>query len=264
MARYPVVSTATIVLTNPNAGGLLAAITTLQAAENQFYRERRNLVNSYPMKTQDISTSDIEALYDQHLGSEPWHYKDRFDASGSTLKSGAYEASSFWVDDWGTTPVSSSYPETRNNEFLFDPQRGAAWVDLIGRYGYTNGFTRTGGSRTASVTSGAGDGASTTYYPVYAGFGVIPIAYNGRNGLSGFEAHMLKLVGDAYEDTVRTALRDYRGRLNDYQNSNGSTTATFTPTSAVQPWSGFTGTTGGYNRPDELVAELVRETRGTN
>lgn len=275
MARYPVVNTATIVLTNPNAGGLLLAVQALQDAEDRFYRQRRNLVNSYPMKTRDITVSEIEALYDTHLGNEPWRYRSRFNSSNSTLRTGSYDNtgsgffgsshSEHWVELWGATPTDSPYPTIRNDTFLFDEERGAAWVDLIGKFGYNNGFDRRGGSRSASWTTGAGDGEMTTYYSVYQGFGVEPIAYNGRNGLSGFEAHMLKLVGDAYEDTVRTELDDYRGRLNDYQNSNGSpATATFTPTSVAQPWSGFTGTVGGYNRPGELVAELVHETRGTD
>jgi hypothetical protein len=276
MARYPLVNPATIVLTNPSAGGLLTAITAVQDAEDRFYRERRNLVNSYPMKTRDISASEIEALYDAHLGNEPWRYRNRFNNSGSTLRTGTYGNSGggflggsshaeHWVDNWGDTPASGTYPEIRNNAFLFDEERGAAWVDLIVKFGYNNGFSRRGSSRTSSVTSGAGDGASTTYYTIYEGFGVEPIAYNGRGGLSGFEAHMLKLVGDAYEDTVRSALNSYSGNLNDYQNGNGSPVqAGFDSNSVAQPWEGFTGTAGGYNRPNELVADLVRETRGTN
>lgn len=276
MARYPVVNAATLVLTNPSTGPLLTAVQTLQAAEDEFYRDRRNLVNSYPMKTRDITTAEIEALYDENLGNEPWRYRSRFEASGSTLRTGSYDNTGdgfstaashaeHWVQSWGETPISATYPETRNNAFLFDEERGAAWVDLIVKFGYNNGFTRKGSSTTASITSGAGDGASTTYYTVYQGFDVEPIAYNGRGGLSGFEAHMLKLVGDAYEDTVRSALNSYNNNLNNYRNSNGSTTeAGFNSNSASQPWSGFTGPAGGYNRPNELVADLVRETRGTN
>ena len=276
MARYPVVNTATIVLTNASAGPLLRAIETLQGAEEEFYRERRNLVNSYAMKTRDITTTEIEALYDQHLGNEPWRYRSRFQSSGSTLKTGSYgntgggffgteSHTEQWVTDWGNTPTDGTYPLTRNNAFLFDEERGAAWVDLIVKHGYNDGFRRRGSSTTQSVTSGAGDGASTTYYQVYQGFGVEPVAYNGRGGLSGFEAHMLKLVGDAYEDTVRGAINSYNGSLNSYRGTNGTPTeATFSGTSVAQPWSGFTGTAGGYNRPNELVADLVRETRGTN
>lgn len=284
MARYPVVNTATLVLTSPSAGPLLRAIETLQGAEDEFYRERRNLVNSYPMKTRDITASEIEALYDQHLGNEPWRYRSRFDASGSTLKTGSYgntgggffsqeSHTELWITAWGDTPTSATYPTTRGagifdgggEHFLFDEERGAAWVDLIVKHGYNDGFTRRGSSTSRSITSGAGDGASTTVYQVYEGFGVEPVAYNGRGGLSGFEAHMLKLVGDAYEDTVRGAINSYNGNLNSYQGANGTPTqAAFSGNSVAQPWSGFTGTAGGYNRPNELVADLVRETRGTN
>ena len=276
MARYPVVNTATIVLTNPSAGPLLRAVETLQSAEDGFYRDRRNLVNSYPMKKKDITTSEIEELYDTHLGNEPWRYKDRFDASGSTLRTGSYgnTATGFysgashvehWMGAWGETPASATYPETRNDTFLFDEERGAAWVDLIVKHGYNNGFSKKGGTTTGSVTTGAGDGENTSFYTVYEGFGVEPVAYNGRGGLSGFEAHMLKLVGDAYEATVRPSIRSYRDSLDSYQGSNGSPVGeTFVPNNPSNPLEGFTGTAGGYNRPGELNAALVRETRGVS
>jgi len=264
MARYPVVSPATLILTNPGTGPLLTAIQELQQAENNFYNGRRNLVNSYPMKTSDITTSQIEALYDQYLGSEPWRYRARFDASGSTLKTGTDAETAYWVENWGDPPTGGTYPVTRYSAFLFDPERGASWVDLIGKFGYNNGFNRRGSTSSGSVTSGAGDGASTTYYTINEGFGVEPIAYNGRGGLSGFEAHMLKLVGDDYEDTVRPTLNTYNNRLNTYRNGNGTPTqATFSGNSATNAWEGYTGSSRGYNRPNELSAGLVRETRGT-
>jgi hypothetical protein len=281
MARYPLVSTATIVLTNPAAGPLLTAREALENAETSFYRSRRNLVNSYPMKTRDITTEEIESLYDTYLGAEPWRYRNRFNNSNSTLKTGSYGNTGdgfftsethreFYVEPWGDTPTGT-YPITvgggfsGSSAFLYDGERGAAWVDLIVQYGYNNGFSRRGGTRTGSQTSGAGDGATTTVYTVYEGFGELPVAYNGRGGLSDFEAHMLKLVGDAYEDEVRSALNNYTNSLNSYQGSNGSPTeAGFDSNNVAQPWEGFTGVEGAYNRPERLNADLVRETRGTS
>lgn len=270
-------------LTNAASGPLLLAIDELEAAETEFYNNRRNLVNSYPMKRSDITRAQIEELYDTHLGNEPWRYAARFTNSGSTLKTGSYDdggggifnqsaQEEFYVDAWGPTPtgaypivIGNSFGSTDNSAFLFDQERGAAWVDLIVKHGYTNGFSRRGGTRSVAITSGAGDGASTSYATVYEGFGVEPVAYNGRGGLSDFEAHMLKLVGDAYEDTVRSALSTYQSRLSAYQGANGSPTdAVFTPSPGGQQWGGYSGSTGGYNRPGELNAELVRETRGTN
>jgi hypothetical protein len=281
MARYPVISTGTLVLTNAATGPLLLAIEELQAAETEFYNGRRDLVNSYPMKRSDITRAQIEQLYDTHLGSEPWRYATRFSNSGSTLKTGTYgnagggifnssSQEEFYIEPWGGTPTGA-YPTTvgggfsGSEAFLYDSERGAAWVDLIVKHGYTNGFTRKGGTRSVSITSGAGDGSSTSYATAYEGFGEEPLAYNGRGGLSDFEAHMLKLVGDAYEATVRPALNSYQSCLSSYQGSNGSPTeAVFTPSAGGQQWSGYMGSTGGYNRPGELNAELVRETRGTN
>jgi hypothetical protein len=273
MARYPLVDPSTVVLTEPAAGRLLLARDSLAAAETSFYRGRRNLVNSYPMKTRDITTAEIEGLYDTHLGTEPWRYKSRFDSSGSTLKTGSYGSTTgeFWMQEWGTTP-SDTYPQIRTvgifsgapTSFLYDTDRGASWVDLIVRYGYNNGFDRRGSSTRYSYTTGAGDGASTTYYDAYEGFGELPVAYNGRGGLSGFEAHMLKLVGDAWEGTVRSAFSEYRDALDAYRGGVGSGPPglTFTPTSTVHAWSGFTGTSGGYNRPGQLNPAIVHETRG--
>lgn len=282
MARYPVVSTSTIILTSAGAGPLLTARSALISAEDRFYRERRDLVNSYPMKTRDITTAEIESLYDTYLGTEPWRYKSRFTASGSTLKSGSYGNNDslfgsggheeFYVEEWGNTPTGS-YPQTigsggfpsGNPAFMYDEERGASWVDLIVKFGYTRGFTGKGGSRSMTVSGGAGDGASTGYVTVYQGFGREPVAYNGRGGLSGFEAHMLKLVGDAWDDTVGDAYDNYRNALDAYRGGVGSPTdADFSSTPTAQPWEGFVGTSGGYNRPEELVAALVRETRGVS
>lgn len=280
MARYPIVSASTIIVTNPSAGPLLAALEALGRAETSFYEARRDLINSYPMKTRDITTSEIEALYDTYLGNEPWNYSSRFTNSNSELKTGAYgnaedglftsaTHSEFYVEEWGDTPIET-YPTTVGNSFsdlafLYDGERGAAWVDLIGQYGYNNGFSSKGGTRTGSLSAGAGDGNTISMYTVYEGFAEEPVAYNGKGGLSDFEAHMLKLVGDAYEESVRSSLDNYLSKLETYQGTNGSPTeAVFNSTNISQPWEGYVGVAGGYNRPELLNSELVRETRGIN
>jgi len=236
MARHPVVSEATLILTQPAAGPLLLALSNLRQAEEDFYAGRRDLVNSYPMKTRDITRAEIESLYDQHLGNEPWRYRARFNASGSTAKNQS-DSTSFYVDEYGETPAGNTSFESYNF-FEFNPTRGAAWVDLIVKFGYNNGFSQRGGSRDVFISNRF----SSISYTISQGFGIEPIAYKGRGGLSGFEAHMLKLVGDKYEAMVRPALNTYNDRLTDYRNGNGTPTQiTFSGNAVTSPWQGYTG-----------------------
>lgn len=275
MGRYSVIDPSTINLTDPNAGNLLNARSSLISAESDFYRGRKNLINSYPMKNKDITTSEVEALYDSKYGNDPWNYTARFNASGSSRKNyyqqtGWYaQDQTFWMQPWPNTPtqapLSNSYPDTIDESsifgdsgvyFRFDPDAGAEWIDIsIKDGGYTNAFSSKGNSTTIEVDQ--------TNVRAWQGFGKVPTAYNGQGGLSNVEAHMLKLLGDAYDGTVGGALSNYKNLLSSYQSATGSGGSfTFDNSSGNQAWSGYTGSGIKYNRPGTISAKLVKELRG--
>lgn len=310
MARYPVVATGTLDLTYKEVTDLLKAREALKEAEAQFYKDRADLVNNYPMKRKDITPAEIEALYDSQLGTEPWKYLARFNTSGSALKTGAYPpftptftwgyttkenrpntADVYWVGNYPGTPDSTptgGYPEIFEANYthiieymgtkgimrypgdiedvdgpwLYNKARGASWVDLIvAQGGYNNGFTNKG-----SLQNWEHHISTEGEVEYYAAIGEVPYAYNPAGGLTAFEAHMLKLVGDAWNNACKDELDTYKTAYDKYNTEYGSKAAdfAFTSSSLSGVWNGYKQDGGDllFNRPGALNAKLVNEARG--
>lgn len=301
MARYPVVNTGTMDVTLPKTTEVLSAIKALQDAEQKFYEARKDLLNSYPGKIKDFTTIEVESLYDRKIGVEPWNYFKRYESSGSTLKSGSYPTPSvggsnplfeeladstetcFWINmNWPGSPQSTpsegypyvwiettTDPETGMNVYTpkmwrYLPTRGANWIDLMAaESGYNNLFTKREPHQTYTQ-SGFSWGSVDRNTDYYSGFGNVPIAYDGKGGLSDWEAHMNRLVGLAWNDSVGPTLGTYKEKLKEYQDSSKSAASfVFDSASTKGLWEGYKQTeSNGVNRPGKLSVKLVKELRG--
>jgi len=312
MARYPIAATGTLDLTYIGISDLLKAKKELQEVEEAFYKERAELVNNYPMKKKDITATQIEAIYDSKLGTEPWKYDSRFTASGSTLKNVPYPPGPpgappgmpavrrgntpdvYWVANYpntpGTTP-SSGYPAISepdymtytyssgrggttateagirdvNGPWLFNKARGASWIDLsVSEGGYNAGFSAKGSENTHTNH----DPSAVQAHQFFAAVGVVPFAYTAAGGLTEYEAHMLKLVGDAWNAACKVKFEAYKTAYDAYMTAYGSKAAdfTFVSSSLSGVWAGYKQDSGAllFNRPGTLNKKLVQELRGKN
>jgi len=276
MARYPVAASGTLDLTFKDVGDLIRARKELQDAETKFYEDRRDLVNTYPGKKKDITASEIEQAYDTLVGKEPWNYLAKFTASGSSLKTGSYvpgSASTYWVANYPGTAdnsVEGQYPEIFegnyfevdvNGPWRYDRNLGAEWIDLIvSQGGYNTGFMDRGGINTWTRTYLYGGEIQYS-----EAIGEIPYAYNANGGITSFEAHMLKLVGEAWNAACNTQLQAYKSGVLAYQAAYGAGSAFEYASSAVAGiWNGYTQTGGAakFNRPGTLSSKLVNMARG--
>lgn len=296
MARYPVVATGTLDLTYKEVTDLLKAREALQEAEKQFYKDRADLVNTYPMKKKDITAAEIEALYDTHVGSEPWKYLETYTLSGSTAKTGSYPtgatnitwtntSSVFWIQNYPGVPAetpSSGYPyifdppyPQYDSEFgtttLVDPKgpwlynsaRGASSLDIIlsKADNYTEAYTSKG-----TLQNYIHHEYSEGDINYFEGFGEVPEAYNGAGGLTNFQAHMRKILGEAWNETCKEKFDAYKTAYDTYNVEYGSKAADFEfiASSLSGAWSGYKQDGGVllFNRPGTLNSKLVKEARG--
>jgi hypothetical protein len=209
---------------------------------------------------------------------------------GSVNELAESTANCFWIDmGWENTPQSTpsgGYPYIHTDEvedpdtfvmsdvptlFRFLSVRGAAWIDLAaGEDGgaYNSLFSSRGtkkvhqDSTLLGVLYGGWDG-KTDYYE---GFGISPVAHEGKGGLSDWQAHMCKLVGKAWDDSVGGALQDYKDRLKEYQDDTKAAASIVLNTTSIKgPWDGYTQTAAlSMNKPGVLKASLVQELRGIN
>jgi hypothetical protein len=282
---------------------LIGARDALNEAQEQFYKTRADFINTYPMKNKDISPANLEALYDKHVGSEPWKYTSSFATSGSTPKIGNYPSgatsappdvlwtntnSVFWIQNYPNTPAttpSSGYPyifdppyaENPSSTTLLDPKGpwlynsavGAPWIDIIlAKDGsYTKAFDSMGTVQNYTHHSYTNSVNVTAHIEYVEGFGEVPYAYNGTANLSAFEVHMRKLVGDAWDAACKTKFDAYTTEYNAYVTEYGlKNSFTFISGSSIAAWAGYKQSEGAllFNRPGKLNVKLVNETRGIN
>tara|TARA_X000000950_G_scaffold79132_2_gene99502 strand:+ start:707 stop:1501 length:795 start_codon:yes stop_codon:yes gene_type:complete len=264
MARRNVVAKSSLVLTNPYYTDISDAIDDLADAEDQFYDDRRDELNSYPGLS-GLSSNDVEEAYDSLLGERPWNYTSIFNNAGNSLSTETDDT----VDDDGNDEdqfyvripssldsLSDLVDDFGRHYHLYNPGVGNRVIDLL----YTDiSFFEDG-------SSGSGNDENDNPFSYRTGFGEVPIAYQSNSQLSGRLAHMYRLIGALYDTAVDSKYSAYISAKNNYEGSTGSgNDADFFSGTQDKPWDGFTGdTTVGYNRPDKLKGKLVRETRGAN
>tara|TARA_A200000113_G_scaffold225854_1_gene248349 strand:- start:5624 stop:6412 length:789 start_codon:yes stop_codon:yes gene_type:complete len=262
MARRNVVQKSSLDLSNPYYAALSDAIDKFQAQEEQFYKDRRDELNSYPGLS-GLGNTRVEDAYDALLGDRPWNYTSIFNNAGNnpavetdnTEDDDGDDIDSFYVLLPDSLESISDKRGVHNYYALYNPGTGQSGVDLL--------FTDISFFKSGSTGNDDDDDDSFSYK---TGFGEVPIAYQSNSKLSGRLAHMYRLIGSKYDSSVGPKYSTYVSARNNYENSSGSGNNTdFFSGSVDRPWQGFVGDTdAGYNRPDKLEFTLVLETRGAN
>ena len=270
MARRAVVQKSSLDLDNPFYRSLSDALDDFQGAEEAFYKSRVDQLNGYP-GLGNLELQEVERKYDELLGQQPWQYLTQFTNSGNI----AATESSAVVDSDGNdidrkyvriTQALSSIADIAdinnppNFYILYNPGAGNNEIDLL----YTNiSFFGVGTVSTVVVDQSGDEDVEITFH---TGFGEVPVAYQSNSTLTGFKAHMYRLIGSSYNNAIGNRYSTYLSALSNYQNSTGTGVAPIIFSGdADEPWKDFVGDpNAGYNRPEKLSPKLVRETRGAN
>jgi len=244
MGRRTVVALSSLNVINPYYLEVKTAIDVLQGAETAFYEARAAELNTYPGLT-GLDRDVVESAYDALLGSEPWTYTARFNASANpsrdpTTTFGGGATINVTVPDSVYLRVTGELPgDFSTSQIEYVVGAGEPAVDIL----YTD----------------------ISFFKE-AHFTEVPTAYVINTFYTGRQAHQYRLIGSLYDaSAVASAYSSYLGVLNSYEEWDGTTVDDFFGGTGPTPWDGFTGDVdAGYNRPQKLSAKLIRETRGAN
>ena len=270
MARRDVVQKSSLDLDNPAYLALSDAIDDFQSAEQSFYQSRVDELNGYP-GLGGLELEEVEKKYDEFLGEQPWQYLTQFTNSGNSPAIETSAAVDFEGNDIDRKYVRvtqalsfladiTDIADPPNFYDLYNPGAGNVGIDLL----YTDiAFFGAGSTATAVVDQDDDGDIEITYH---TGFGEVPIGYQSNSTLTGLKAHMYRLIGSGYNSAIGNRYSTYLSALSAYQNTTGTgITAPIFSGVPDQPWKDFVGDpNAGYNRPEKLSAQLIRETRGAN
>jgi len=252
MARRKLIDKNALDPFSPNYNAIKVRIDNVEKAEQDFYNSRVAIQAQMGL---NISADELEKRYDRLLGFRPWDYLSTFNDSGNTRKEGNPDEEEIYV----LLPEYLSHLADRTIDGIdlirYHPHEGVPEMDII-YYGSPFFQSDTDEVDTSDV--------STLEY--FTGFGERPTAYNANSSLTGFKAHMLRLMGEAYNDAVADVYSDYAEALEEYEDYAGTVGENeFSSGVGDTPWDGYTGDPSfGYNRYSSLDSKLILETRGGN
>lgn len=258
MARRKLIDKNALDPFSPNYNEIRIRIDNVEKAEEDFYNSRVAIQSQMGL---NISAADLEKGYDRFLGLRPWDYLSIFNRAGNTRKVGDPSKDEIYVQlpdylsDLSDRTVDQEGRLDDIELIRYHPSEGVPQMDI-----YYHRSPLYNSNREEFDTSDV----STLEY--FTGFGERPIAYNDSSTLTGFKAHMLRLIGKAYNDAVADVYSDYEEALEEYEDFAGTVGENeFSSGVGDTPWDGYTGDPSfGYNRYSSLDSKLILETRGGN
>ena len=260
MARRKLIDKNALDPFSPNYNEIRIRIDNVEKAEEDFYNSRVAIQSQMGL---NISAADLEKGYDRFLGLRPWDYLSIFNSAGNTRKDGDPAKDEIYVQlpdylsdiadrtvDGGEFAGVSDIGLIRSHPSEVVPE-----MDIY----YHRSPLYDSNQELADISD-------TQTLAYFTGFGERPIAYNNSFALTGFKAHMLRLIGEAYNDAVADVYSDYVEALEEYEDFAGTVGENeFSSGVGDTPWDGYTGDPSfGYNRYSSLDSKLILETRGGN
>ncbi len=265
---------------NPLFGPLRQAAEDIDRAEDAFFESRVEVFKQLDFDRFQEEASDVEKKYEEFINVSIYEYKSTFNAvnpprnvaTGSIryvhnvfLLSGITDgyATGFYVitDDDEDGAVYG----TANNVLAYQTGRGKGAIDPL--YPGLKAFHTTSTSSTNFyVNEEDEDGGifKTRFYDVFEGFGEVPYAWQAKGQYSSRQLGVMNAAGNAYEDQVRPFIDVYDAALQAYNGAGGGPLESIFHSSDSPdfPWKDFQGANTSYNRPQDLPADLIKETRG--
>lgn len=244
----------------PNYNQLSIQIDAVRAAEDAFYQSRVSIQQQMGFSE---SSAFIENLYDKFLGDTPWTYLKQFNISGNDRVQPFSDPNDFFyvkLPDYLEDIADLSDLQPGNINLIYYRGDGVPDLDILL---LNSPFYKSRGNRSVALT----DDTPAQAIDYYESFGHRPIAFEDTLVQTGLKAHMLRVMGRAYNEAVAPVYSDYEDELEAYEEFAGNTGEgnEFFSGDGDQPWDGHVGDPSfGYNRYSTLSSKLILETRGAN
>ena len=265
---------------NPLFGPLRQAAEDIDRAESDFFKNRVKAFNQLDFDKFDVDASDVEEKYNNFIDVSVYEYKTTFNninpprnlATGTIRYvhdvfplSGITDgyATQFYVvvDDDEDGAVYG----TATNVLAYQTGRGKGAIDPL--YPGLKAFHTTSKTSTTfyvDVEDEDGGIFKVPFNDVFKGFGEVPYAWQAKGQYSSRQLGVMNAAGNAYEEQVRPFIDTYEAALQAYNNAGGGPLVSdfYFSNDPDFPWKDFQGTNISYNRPDNLPADLIKQTRG--
>jgi len=264
---------------NPLFGPLRQAAEDIERAEDDFFKNRVEVFNELDFDDFDESASDVEKKYEDLIDIPIYEYKSTFNDINPS-RNIATGAIRYVHDVFELTDITDGYATGFFIE-IDDDEDGAVYGVAENVLAYQTGAGKGAidplypGLKAFHTTSTS----STDFYievedeegafiapfnNVFKGFGEIPYAWQAKGQYSSRQLGVMNAAGKAYEAQVRPFINAYDSALQAYNGAGGGPLVSgfYSSNNPDFPWKGFQGTNTSYNRPENLPAELIKQTRG--
>jgi|TARA_Y100000289_G_scaffold59387_1_gene65422 hypothetical protein len=282
MGRYydEKVSLAGLDPANPLFGPLRQAAEDIDRAEDAFFDSRVEVFNQLDFDGFSQKASEVEEKYEDFINVSIYEYKSTFN-NINPPRNVATGSIRYVHDEFGFSGITDGYATgfyvvidddedgavygTANDVLAYQTGRGKGSIDPL--YPGLKAFHTTSTSSTDFyVNEEDEDGGifKTRFYDVFKGFGEVPYAWQAKGQYSSRQLGVMNAAGNAYEDQVRPLINAYDAALQAYNGAGGGPLVSdlYFSNDPDFPWKDFQGTNTSYNRPEDLPADLIKETRG--
>jgi len=264
---------------NPFFKPLENAAEAVDRAESDWYKRRKDVFDELDFGDFRESARDVERKYARLVsGLSVYEFKDKFD-DVSPSRRPATQVFRFVHNTFPTSEISEGYAtdifveETdddgdsvfvvADNVLRYHVSRGKGNVDTL----YDNLSAFRTSSRSDAEFYEFIDDDDPGHFPinnVFKGFGEVPLAWQAKSGYTSQQLQVMNAAGNDYDNEVGPKIRAYNEARANYEGAGGGPLKSEvydggTPDFLYQD---FQGTSTSYNRPENLPAVLIKETRG--
>ena len=263
---------------NPFFKPLENAAEAVDRAESDWYERRKDVFDELDFGDFRESAGDVERKYSRLVsGLSVYEFKETFDSVNPSRRSatGIFRPVH---NTFGTSGITDGYATdiyveeeddegdtvfvVADNVLNYHVDRGKGSVDTL--------YDRLGAFRTGDTSDSEFfafiDDDDPGYFPttVFKGFGQVPLAWQSKSGYSSQQLQVMNAAGKDYNDQVGPKIEAYNEARANYEGAGGGPLESDfydggTPDFLYQD---FQGTSTSYNRPENLPAVLIKETRG--
>ena len=283
MGRYydDKISTAGLDPANPFFQALNNAANAVDRAESDWYERRKDVFDELDFGDFRESARDVERKYSRLVsGLSVYEFKDKFD-DVSPSRRPATDVFRLVHNTFPTSEISEGYATDIFVEEADDDDGDTAFVvaDNVLRYHVSRGkgnvdtlYDNLSAFRTSSRSDAEfyefidddDDPGHFLTNNVFKGFGEVPLAWQAKSDYTSQQLQVMNAAGNDYNDQVGPKIQAYNEARANYEGAGGGPLESEfydggTPDFLYQD---FQGTSTSYNRPENLPAVLIKETRG--
>ena len=264
---------------NPFFKPLENAAEAVDRAESDWYERRKDVFDELDFGDFRESANDVERKYSRLVaGLSVYEFKEKFDEVDPTRRPNTDDFR-FVHNTFPTSGITDGYATdifveeedddgdtffvVADNVLNYHRGKGKGSVDTL--YDNLSAF------RTSSTSDDEFyefiDDDDPGYFEtnnVFKGFGEVPLAWQSKSDYTSQQLQVMNAAGKDYNDQVGPKIEAYNQARANYESAGGGPLESEfydggTPDFLYQD---FQGTSTSYNRPENLPAVLIKETRG--